>query len=349
MTDPNMNAVVDRVLAYTASIEMERDCWERAPAMNGVFAWDDDSATAAITAWLDRAVETQTGEGNLSYCEPLSLASGHVAKFTTAPSLCSAFGFPLLELHERTGEGRYLDAAKRQAESLLASPRTKDGGFWARLDGPELWIDFTYMMCPFLARLGLVTGESKYTDEAVDQLEIHARHLVDPLTNLGRHAWCEKPNSYPQSTLWSRGNGWFLSASVDLLSLRANDDDRAKRIGEQVRRTLAAMAAHQDACGFMPHVLDDPTSKFESSGTLMFAYAVARAQELGLVDSELTDAAVRAVRVVAGSVDSDGAVQGVAVPPGGPGVPFGVAPFGQGFFLLACDALREPLGLRTRA
>ena len=49
--------------------------------------------------------------------------------------------------------------------------------------------------------------------------------------------------------------------------------------------------------------------------------------------------------VVAGSVQDDGAVPGVAVPPGGPGVPFGTTLFGQGFFLLAAHALRGELGI----
>jgi len=42
-------------------------------------------------------------------------------------------------------------------------------------------------------------------------------------------------------------------------------------------------------------------------------------------------------------VQEDGAIPGVAVPPGGPGVPFGSTLFGQGFFLLATHALRQQL------
>jgi unsaturated rhamnogalacturonyl hydrolase len=52
------------------------------------------------------------------------------------------------------------------------------------------------------------------------------------------------------------------------------------------------------------------------------------------------------VRVVAGSIDESGAIPGVAVPPGGPGVPFGTTLFGQGFFLLAVQALQDKVKTR---
>jgi unsaturated rhamnogalacturonyl hydrolase len=71
----------------------------------------------------------------------------------------------------------------------------------------------------------------------------------------------------------------------------------------------------------------------------MFAYAVAKAVRLGLDVVELVPAAQRALSAVAGGVEPSGKVPGVAVPPGGPGVPFDWAPFGQGFFLLAAGEL----------
>ncbi len=103
------------------------------------------------------------------------------------------------------------------------------------------------------------------------------------------------------------------------------------------------MAEFQDRSGFFHHVLDDVNTKLEASSTVMFAYAAAKAVSLGLIDASFIDRAVRSLRVVAGSIEDDGAIPGVAVPPGGPGVPFGTTLFGQGFFLLAAHALREQL------
>lgn len=71
----------------------------------------------------------------------------------------------------------------------------------------------------------------------------------------------------------------------------------------------------------------------------MFSYAAAKAARLGLASGSLLPAARRAFDIVAGSIDDGGGIPGVAVPPGGPGVPFARAPFGQGFFLLAANEL----------
>lgn len=343
----DMSAVIESVIGYTAKIDRERDPWERGAAMNGMLRWDDERGVDAVRRWQDRAIETQSSDGNLAFNETAVYSAGAFETLTPTGSLSSAFGFSMLELHERTGEERYMEAATRQMEALMRAPRTTNGGICGRMEAPELWIDYTYMICPYLARFGQVTGQDKYVDEAFLQYAAHAERLIDPIEHLGRHCWCETPNSFPQSTFWSRGNGWFISAGVDLLAL-APDHERAGEAADLLRPVLAAVSRRQDASGFLRHVLDAPRANFESSGTLMFAYAAARANQLGVYDDDLTEQAVRAVRVVTGSIDERGAVRGVAIPPGGPGVPFADAPFGQGFYLLACDALRSKLGLPTR-
>lgn len=342
MRPDGLNNVVHRVTRYTVTHPYERDCWEKAPAISGVLQWDDPEAVAAVRAWIDRAVQTQTSDGHLSYSDRLELAVGHVATFTPTAPLSTSLGYPLLAFYERTKEPRYLAAASRQVEALLRTPRTSDGGFWARKEGPELWIDFIYMMCPFLVRLGRITGKADYVEEAFRQFDVHVKHLVDPHKHLARHAWRELPDSYPQSTLWARGNGWLVATVVDMFDL-APEHPRAKAAAEVGRRALEAMRSRQDGSGYLRHILDDPDSKLEASASLMFAYAIGRGVKLGIVGADYLDSAVRAVEAVAGSIGEDGAVPGVAVPPGGPGVPFGTTLFGQGFFLLAAAALREHL------
>lgn len=336
--------LVARVTRYTLAHPDERDPWEKAPAITGVLAWDDPAAVAQARVWVDRAVQTQSTDGFLCYGERIELAAGHVRTFTPTGSLSASIGFPMLDYYQRTRDPRYLDAAALQIEALMKAPRTRDGGISCRHESNELWVDFIYLMGPFMARYGRITGQAQYVDEAFRQYEVHARHLVDPLTGLARHAWCETPNHYPQSTLWARGNGWLVCAAVDLLDI-APDHPWAGPMGDICRRALEAMCACQDRSGFLHHILDDRFSKLEASSSVMFAYAAAKAVQRGLVGEAFMEPALRAWRVVAGTVREDGAVPGVAVPPGGPGVPFGTTLFGQGFFLLAAHALRARLGL----
>jgi unsaturated rhamnogalacturonyl hydrolase len=340
----NFEALVRSVTQYTIAHPDERDPWEKAPAISGILAWNDPGAVAAVRRWIDRAVDTQGSEGYLCYPERIELSAGHVRTFTPTASLSASIGFPLLDFYEHTKEKRYLDAAVRQAEALARAPRTRDGGISCRYESTELWVDFTYLMCPFLARLGKITGEQRHIDEGYGQFEIHARHLVDPLTGLSRHAWCETPNHYPQSTFWARGNGWLIACATDLLEI-APEHASAEVARTICRMTLTAMRELQDRSGFFRHILDDRFAKFEASATVMFAYAAAKAVKLDIVDKSFLDNAVRGWKVVAGSVLDNGAVPGVAVPPGGPGVPFGTTLFGQGFFLLAAHALRDRLAI----
>lgn len=342
---PEPSKLVERVISYTVNNPYERDYWEKAPALTGVLVWGRDDSVAAIQQWMDRAVQTQTSEGCLNYSERLDLPAGHVSTFTPTASLSASLGYPLLGFYERTKRQDYLDAAKLQMEALLAAPRTTEGGICARAEAPELWIDFLYMMCPFLIRYGKLVNEQRYIDEAFRQFEIHSKYLVDAHVHLSRHAWCERPNHYPQSTLWARGNGWLVACSVDMLAM-APDHPKAKIVAETCRRALEAMRAHQDRSGFFHHILDDRYSKFEASATLMYAYAARTAVSQKIVGDDFIAGALKAWHVVAGSVLEDGAVPGVAVPPGGPGVPFGTTLFGQGFFLLAAHALRGELNIR---
>lgn len=342
MNSPSLTDLVARVTEYSLAHDDERDCWEKAVALTGILTWGDEPAIQAAQAWVDRAVATQNTEGNLSYADTVVLPAGHARTFTPTAPLTSSIGYPLLRYYERTGRKEYLDAAKLQIDALMNTPRTADGGFIARREAPELWIDMVYLMCPFLVLYGQITGDQAYIDEAMRQYEVHTARLVDSFAHLPRHAWCERPNHFPQSTFWARGNGWLIAAAVDLYTLL---DDHPKRdaMAAVGIKALEVMAGYQDRSGYFHHILDDGMSKKEASATLMFAYAAARAVKLGLADASLLEKAVRAFRVVAGSVAQDGAVPGVAVPPGGPGVPFGSTPFGQGFFLLAAYELRDQL------
>jgi len=342
MSNPDLNTLVQRVTAYTLAHPYERDVWEKSPAITGILAWNDPAAVVQARTWVDRAVDVQSSRGYLGYDERIELPSGHAAVFSPTAALSTALGYNVLAYYERDKDARLLEAAKLQAEALLAGPRTRGGGFWVRKEGPELWIDFIYMMCPFLARLGRIEGNTALIDEALLQIEVNVRHLVDPEQHLARHAWRETPNSYLQSTFWCRGNGWLTCCLVDTLE-QLGDHPRTEPLRALGRQVFAAIATHQDRSGFLHNILDDEHAKFEASGTLMFAYSAQKAVRQGWLDAAFTEKAERAFRIVAGSVEPDGAVPGGQVPPGGPGVPFATTLYGQGFFLQAAAELRSRL------
>jgi len=336
----DLDTLSRHALRFGLDHNSERDCWMKAPLLSAVVAHGDDAQFAEAQTSLRRAVATQRSNGNLAYADTVQgLTAGHIRSFTPLASLSAGLGYPLLRAHQRQPEPAFVEAAARQVQALREAPRTRDGGIWARAEGPELWVDFTYLMGPFLALYGQLSGDAVAVDDAFHQFKVHVDHLLDPRQGLARHAWCEKPDHYPQSTFWTRGNAWLVCAGVDLLEI-APDHAAASQVRSTVATVLRAMQAHQERSGYFCHVLDDPRSNLEASGTLMYAYAVARAVALDVVDTSALDSARRALACVAGGVEASGKVPGVAVPPGGPGVPFDWTLFGQGFFVLAHHALR---------
>lgn len=343
----DLQELVQRVSGFIRDNPNERDCWQKAPAISGLLTWEQDEFQPVAKRWIDRAVNTQKSDGNLSYGDWHTSSGGHIRSFTPLASETAAMGAPMMQLYRRNPDSRYLESAAKQYRALRDAPRTAEGGIWSRGEGPELWIDFTYLMCPFMADYGKQAGEADAVDEAFRQFRIHVRRLVDQELNLARHAWCEKPNHFPQSTLWARGNGWLLACCAELLTIAPDHADTGF-VRKVYADVLGAMSPLQDASGYFFHVLDDPLSNLEASATLMYAYAAQRAIDLGVSiagckPDELRARAIKAFTVVAGSVEPCGRVPGVAMVPGGPGVPFGWTLFGQGFFLLAAYVLREHL------
>lgn len=328
-------------LAFALSHGNERDCWTKGAALTAALKAGDEAEQQVAQQWLQRAVETQRNDGNLNYADTVqALASGHVRSFTPLASLSSSLGYSLMLAYKKNSREDFLQAAALQVKALRDAPRTSDGGIWARGEGPELWVDFTYLMCPFLVLYGQVANDADAVDEAFRQFVVHVEHLLDRRRHLARHAWCEKPDHYPQSTFWARGNGWLVCAAADLLEL-APDHKEAAGVRQVLKQVLTAMGELQERSGYFCHVLDDPRSNLEESGTVMYAYALARAVSQGVMDRSELGKARRAVVAVAGGVEPSGKVPGVAVPPGGPGVPFDWTLFGQGFFVLAVDALAQ--------
>jgi len=337
------DALVERVVDATRERDMESEDWEKAVAINGLLATGSESAVDAATDLVDRSIETQTSDGQFSYgsLDYKSWVERTELSRFKGISDPAAIGHAVLDMYGRTGDERYLAAARKQYEFLQDIPRTADGGIPHHRGNRELWVDAVYMQCPFYARCGVHEDEAGY-DEAIDQIRIHTRYLQEDRTGLFRHSWRESPDMYPSSTYWSRGNGWALAGIVDTLALLPDDREERQDLLDILETVAESVLELQDDSGYWHHILDDDESSLETSGTLMFAYAFSKAVDLGYLDSEsYVEAAQRAFDVCKGLVTEDGDVTRVAKPPGGEKMPLGVTSYGQGWFLLAASQLGD--------
>lgn len=318
--------------------------WENAVMADGLRATGHAPYVEVATRIAQHAVAMQDHDGQLAGMLFVPGAPGNAVEVwsgvrtITGATHSATLGPGVLDLHRRTGEGRWLDAAKRQADYLRSLQRTSNGGFIHRLERKELWCDSFWFVIPFLAEYGQVSGEQAAIGEAARQINAHIERLRDSRTGLYRHIWAETPDSYPQSMFWSRGNGWIAAGLADAFSFFPERHPSRTIIAEALTSLIDALLPAQEANGLWHNIIDDSRTPAESSGTLMFAYAIRKALNEGwLIGERYASAAARAIRGVCECLHPNGAIGSVTLPPGGPGARLGSAPYGQGFFLLAAS------------
>jgi unsaturated rhamnogalacturonyl hydrolase len=343
--EESLAAVTARVAEYTIGLDAKRlENHEKAVIANGLIALGQDKYVKVAHQIARHAMKTQNSDGQLGFgpIVPGDPARA-VEKWTGAGTITgtvhsSTLGPAVLHFYRLLGEEEYLAAARRQYGYLQSVPRTKDGGIIHREEAKELWADSIWFICPFLAQYGAVTGDAGATDEAVRQIRVHTERLRDVRSGLFRHIWCETPNYYPQTMFWSRGHGWIAAGLVDTYGFLPKGHSGRGEISEILDTMARALLGLQDASGFWHNILDDRHSPLESSGTLMFAYALRKALDDGILnDKHYAEAARRAMEAAKGMVYNDGSVGLVTLPPGGPGARIGTAPYGQGWFLHAAS------------
>lgn len=338
--DERYAPIAEKVVEATIAMDTYRQTWERALAIQGMLAVGIPDGVATARRWIDQGVRVQGSEGQLNYHDWVGLTEGHHIGRVYPNAIATAFGYAALDLADPDdADDPRLVAARRQARALLKGPRTSDGGLVLLHGSGQLWVDSLFLYCPLLARLSAIDGDDALADEVVRQFEVHHDHLHDPRTGLIRHNWCEQPDHFPQSAFWARGNGWFGLAVVDCA--RWLGAERMGGVIKAYRDHLEAACGYQDASGMWRNVIDDPRGRLESSGSLLFAYAIAKGVAQGLIDDALVPRATRALGAVVPAVSRDGLVRGTTVMPGGPGVSLGSTAFGQGLFLLALAALED--------
>ena len=343
----SLSTLVDRAADQIVSgaWNMEKHDWEKGCAINGLLETDRHVDEAHYL--VDRSVETQTSEGQLTYGSLGSTPYGWEADWATGEYKSYADpvvpGHGVLEFYDRTDEEDLIEAARKQYEQLRSIATTEDGGIPISRGDKDLLLDSLYHICPFMARYGVLADDPDAIDEAVYQIEVHADHLYDPHTGLYRQGWTEGPkDSFKQDTFWSRGVGWLTTAIVDTYQYLPEDHKGRESLAEMLQDVSETLLDYQDRSGFWHNTLDDRESPLETSGTLMFAYSFRRGHELGILDDEETEAAAqRAMDACEGTVNDEGGVRRVAVVPGGPNAPIGVALHGQGWFLLAASCFLD--------
>ena len=147
-----------------------------------------------------------------------------------------------------------------------------------------LWLDDMFMGIPAIAQLGALTGEKRYYDEAVKQIELFSKRMFVKEKGLYLHGWVESSSQHP-AFHWGRANGWAILTLVEVLDVLPETHPGYPVVLAQLRDHIKGLASYQSGEGFWHQLLDRPDSYLETSATAIFTYCIARAVNKGWIDA----------------------------------------------------------------
>jgi len=193
----------------------------------------------------------------------------------------------------RSDDPRWTVCLPTLRDQFRHQPRTASGGFWHKQIYPDqMWLDGLYMSAPFLARWAREHHRPEDFDEVVFQLTLMESKSRDPATGLLYHAWDESrrqlwahPTTGCSPHFWSRAQGWYLMALVDVLDWLPARHPGHSTVTAILGRLAQALGPVQGLeTGLWYQVTDQarrPGNYLETSGSAMFTYGLAKALNRG--------------------------------------------------------------------
>ncbi len=173
-------------------------------------------------------------------------------------------------------EHDYLSHARVMGERYLARAGARDGLITYAEHRTEVLVDTLGMLSPFLARLSRITGDTRYLDTALAQLNSFTQYAVDADSGWVVHGFdaiTRRPIGPPG---WGRGIGWQLLGLTDTL-LELSAPELRYPLERLCHALLSKLATVQLANGHWPWLLTDTTAqRSDSSVTAMVCYCLGR-------------------------------------------------------------------------
>jgi unsaturated rhamnogalacturonyl hydrolase len=203
----------------------------------------------------------------------------------------------LFKLYKTTKDERYLTVLQLLRKQITEQPRTVSGGFWHKKMYPnQMWLDGLYMGEPFYAQYTTQFEKGAQLNDIAKQFELIQLHATDPKTGLLYHGWDEsKQMPWANKTtgcspnFWSRSIGWYVMALVDVLDYFPNNHPKRKELLGYLNNVANSLVQFQDKSGLWYQVTDKGGSAgnyLESSGSSMFAYALAKGANKGYLPNK---------------------------------------------------------------
>lgn len=254
--------------------------------------------------------------GEMGYGDA-KIAETYMLDFTAAPAL--TFVYQLEQnnaLPNRKAYQDFYNEVKRY--TVHEQVRLPEGNFTRHTPHRlTTWADDMFMGIPFLVHASLLAttpAEKKaLMDDAVNQIFAFNKQVWDSEYNLYRQTqYSDRKVKIP---FWSRANGWGIWAVTEVLHYLPKTHPRYAALLTHYKAHVDGLLKYQNReTGFWHNLIDKPDSYQETSGTAIFAMAMARGINNGWLNRKKYEPfAIKAWGAVASAVDADGTLHGTCI------------------------------------
>ena len=223
-------------------------------------------------------------------------------------------GASLIELHLKKPNKAFLEYINTTNDHLmLAEPRLEDGTI-ARIWPHEntIWADDLFMGVSFLCRMGKMTNDNKYFDDAANQVLNYNKYLWHPEKEIYYHCYHTDVKEHGVAH-WSRANGWMLMAQADLLSMLPKNHPKRDALISNFNQQVKGLLQYQGKNGLWYQILDKSDSYEEITGTAMFVFGIDRGVREGWINKDYIYAAEQGLKGMMSKMTNQGKVTAICV------------------------------------
>lgn len=225
---------------------------------------------------------------------------------------CGAMGAGLIEVYKEKPNKNYEEYIYQAADHMMNKQHRLDDGTVVRAFPRQytLWADDLYMSIVFLSRMGSLTGEHKYFDDAAKQVINFTKYIFNQQNQLYYHCYYSKDKRNGVAH-WGRSNGWVMFAQTELLERLPDNHPQRDTLISILEQQIIGVSRYQAASGLWHQLLDKEDSYLEASVTAMFTYAIAKGINNGWVDKRYSSIVKNAWKGIKTRINEKGKVEGI--------------------------------------
>lgn len=212
----------------------------------------------------------------------------------------------LIMLNALNPQPQYAIAIETLRDQLREQPRTEEGGFWHKqVYEHQMWLDGLFTGTTFYARYASYKPEPEAWSDIANQFLVVDKH-TRKANGLNHHgwdsscqmAWADSVTGCSAET-WGRAEGWYVMALCDVLELMPAEQPERGELVRILRRVMSALMAVQDPETHLWYQVPDKGDRegnyLESTCSAMYAYAMAKGVNIGVLPHTYRDEAERVI------------------------------------------------------